>query len=403
MLLPYLGVVDSSIAGLRLRLERWPEDRFPIKNAGLRHGLGVALAREGDHVGAVIQMRQAIALYEGLPVERATVQNDLGAVLREIGDHAGARECFAEALAGLRSQGSNLAAGSAAFNLGLVLAETGSRSDAMAAFRQALAAFDPEKYPTEAGAILRELGAAMVVDGDSGDALDVLSRAVELAAVGGDRPGLAASANTLGLAYLAEGKTLEATAAFSESASANPESIRPEGFAMAKANLALAYEANGELDRARLVARQAAAVPMAPKVVIEQAQELLGRLGENADLHAILDSEPATEWVAVLRDEIQRWHRLPSLALSNESAKWLEGLRTRPGLAIERLAALFDVVLELPSDAMGRLLRALAQSARSNPDGGERFVILARRSSARFRIPQMQRLERELGVDEDGR
>lgn len=394
--IPAMG--DTSLRKLRRSLDRFPRDRYPIKHASIQRKIAHELAVEGSLIEAEAALRSALEIYGAeLPVERAHTLNALGSVLRDGGRPDEAAIVFQEALDLLGERATRGDLGMSHYNLGLVQAQLGLREAAIDSLRQAVAHLDSRATPAQSAAARRELGSALLVEGRPAAAIGELETAAHLAARGGDRVGLGAAANLLGLARLALGDGEGAVAAFAESASAHALTVRPEGHAMAKANAALAYEALGDSHRARQCAQQALSLPQAARAVIDQANAVLDRLGHLYHLHVVLDTEPQETWSGVLRDEVRHWVRCEEDKRGELIRDWVVGQLERPGTAVERCAALFDALLELPPEAFGTVTKQMrARLAAIDEAKADLFRSHAARAAARFRLPQMQRLERAL-------
>lgn len=390
---------DTPVGRLTRALERFPRRRYPVKHAGLQRQLAHELAMSGSLVSAERALMAALDVYgDRFPIERGFTLNALGAVLRDQGRAGEALAVLDDAIALLEGSPHRAELGGVLFNRGLVQSQLGDGGAATESFTRASSYLDEKTHPRELSATLRESARVHLMADDPEQAVMLAERSIELAAAGGDRYGLGASNNLLGLARLAIGDESGALDSFAESAAAHPVTVRPEGHAMAKANSALAYEALGESDRARQAAHQALSLKEAPPEVVRQAESLLDRLGRDYDIHSILDRSAAQAWQGILRDETRHWGRWESSLRQRQLMRWVEGVLARSDTAVERCEALFQSMLELEPvefESVAGELRA-ALSAFSDEDAS-RFRSLSSRAAARFRVPQMERLESALG------
>jgi tetratricopeptide (TPR) repeat protein len=390
-----IGTPDEAAASLRERLARYPADRYPIQHATAQFHLGVTLIRAGDAPGAVEALRAAARLFpaDRLAVEHAKTLLMLGIALRECGDRQPAAAAFEEALARFERTGQADEAAAACYNLGLVQREAGRSAEALIALRRALAHFRGRR-PGQAAACARELGAAELSTGDLAAAEADLGLAMDLAAQARDHAGLGAAANALGLTRLAAGNLDGAVTALEAAVAAHPRAVRPQDHAMAKANLALAFHRRGEDARAVLAARQALGVPRAPAPVAAQAAGILDELGHPpADVHAVLDGQPAARWPVIVREELDRWLDLPAADAVAEAGAWVTGQCRRARDGPERCEALLGGLLEQPPADLERLLATLLTAFGPLPAGPqERFRADVARAMPRFPMPQWLRL-----------
>jgi len=389
------SVVSDAVSELRARVQRYPPERYPVQNATASFHLGVALLEAGRAADAIAPLRSSAELFEPrLPVEHAKALNMLGAALRSTGAFADAAERFSHAANLFAAAERPVEAAAARYNLGLARREAGDLRGAVESLDTALELFDGARLPAQAAAAARELGAALLTAGDVDAAQAVLERATDRARAAEDSAGLAAAANVLGLARLAAARADAAVEAFTEAVAANPRGLRAEGHAMAKANLALAYERTGAVAAARLAARQAAGVPGAPPVVLEQAAGVIERLGTGADdLYVVLDSEPADRWPGAIRAEVLRALDAPESERRRTAAAWIDGQLARPAVAGDIAEAWLGVLLELPPPDMEAMLRAtLLALAGEELERVVRFRSMTSRAMARFYLPQWSRL-----------
>jgi tetratricopeptide (TPR) repeat protein len=392
------AAAEETLRALQARVDQYSRDRYPVQHATARFHLGVALLQRGRLTDAVEQLAEAVATFRtsGMPVEHAKATMMLGIALREAGRLPEATRALTAAAAAFaeHDQGSEHAA--ALHNLGMVARDRGELEAAAARFAEAAEAFDAIGERVSRSAADRELGTTYLTLGQAQAAVEPLQRAFADAGERGDGMAWGAAANPLGLAQLALGRLPAAEEAFRAAVSANPRSVRPEGYAMAKANLALVHEEAGSPARARLAARQARAVPEAPEVVVAQAEAVLARLGDVADdLTAVLVEEAEEEWAGVLRDELGRWVDADDRERARAADGWIDGVLNRRDRAAELIHAWLDAVLELPPEAMERVLDATVLAWVEHPDEERResFRSLTSRALPRFHLPQWQRLQ----------
>jgi hypothetical protein len=370
---------------LERRLVRYPAERYPVQHATAQFHLGVALTNAHAPQEGRQALERAVELFTqaGLATERATALNALGAALRDLGDAEGAARAFAEAAEEFAGRRLPLEEAAALFNLGLVRRDPEPLLRARALFAEGAA-------PAQTAAAARELGAVLLEVGDVDAAVPALEDALALAERAGDEAGRGAAANALGLARLAAGYTEEAIDVFRAAVAAHPRTVRPIEFAMAKANLSLAYERTGDAPRARLAARQALGVVSVPGAVTAQAEGVLARLGPVADdLGLVLDGAAADQLPAILREEVVRWSEAPPAQRALDAAQWVETQLARPELAEPWLAAL----LELPPDPMEDVIASVLAALRAHaPADVERFRLDVVAATARFHVPQLERL-----------
>lgn len=350
--------------------------------------------QRGELAAAVEALGEAARLFRTLPAERARCENMLGIALRGAQRLDEAARAFEDAARLFDEAALPSEAAAARFNQGLVWAQAGRSS--VAPLRAALDGFRSVSAPRYAAAAARELGHALLVEGRTDDAVGVLEEAVDAAAAVGDEAGRGAAANALGLALLAVDDVAGAVEAFQAARAGHPRSIRPDQHAMATANLALAYERAGNLARAQLAAAQARAVPEAATPVLEQCREILGRTGAEADaLFAVLRDEPEERWVALFRDELDRWVDVAPSERRSAAQRLAEELANEgtDGIAAAWLAA----ALERRPDELRLVLSSLVRSSRSLGRGAPTAVLdRLQRAAARFHLPQMMRVEQLL-------
>lgn len=389
--------IDDIVHELEQQLRRYPADAYPIQHATAQFHLGVALANAGRVEGAIAALRRAADLFQPqqTSVEHAKALNALGAALRLAGQSDEAIRCFERAARLFDERRLPLEQGAAYFNLGLARRDASDGEAAIAAFRRARELLDASTVRAQAGAAARELGVALLGRGKTEEALTVLSEARELAEEAGDLAGLGGATNALGLAYLGAGNPIQAARAFRDTVGANPRSVRPQEFAMAKANLALAYEQAGDHSRARLAALQALAVPELPPAVREQGQGVIDRLGtEPGEIHDVLDEEPAGRWLALMREELIRWADSDAETRAAEAAAWVEGALARTASGAERAEAWLGGLLEMPPEAMERVIYSTLEAAgRADDSEQQRWRADVAGAMVRFPVPQWTRLK----------
>jgi len=392
------GHMHDAVQALRERVARYPADRYPVQHATAQFHLGAHLAHVGRTEEAELSLRAAASLFDPrwLPAEHAKALNALGAALRAQGRLEEASHVLSRAADVFSAHDQHLEEGAARFNHGVVRRELGLPDDAVAELDRARALLDAARVPVQAAAARRELAAALLERGDAASAAAASADALTLSERCGDRMGAGAAANVLGLAHLAVGREDAAIAAFRTAVAAHPRTVRPAEFAMAKANLALAHERAGDAPRARLAARQALAVVEAPAAVRAQASAITARRGPGVvgDLLTVLDDEPAERRSVVLREELTRWADADEGERRAEVAAWIDGLLARPVAALELAEAWVGVLLELPPDAMERLIGATVESlAHRAREDRDRFRADVSMAMARFPVPQLLRLK----------
>lgn len=385
------------------RLSRYPADRYPVQHATTQFHLGSLLLQAGEAVPAVPALTAARDAFgrAGMRLEQAKATVMLGVALRTAGRLADATSAFdaAGAALGLLERPAEQAA--AAYNLGLVRQDREDLKGARRAWDQARSLFLQAGLPRQAGTAAREHGASLLSSGRVAEALPLLDQSLTLAERAGDEVGAGAAANTLGLARLAAQEPSAAVEALRRALGAFPPSTRPDDHAMVRANLALAYEQLGRDAHARLVARQALALPAVAPPVRAQAQQLLDRLpaAEPDDLFVVLDEQPREQWTAVVRGEVLRVTETPVDQRYAMVRDFADGLLTRPGASYELAEVLLAVVLELPPRTYRLLVSALvaACAGRAEPDT-ERLRAVFGSAMARFALPQWQRLAESLNA-----
>jgi tetratricopeptide (TPR) repeat protein len=381
---------------LERRLAQHPPERYPVQHATLQFHLGVALGNAGRLTEAEQALDVALRLFDPdrLPTEHAKTTNARGAVLRLAGRPREAAAEFRHAAAAFAAAGLPMEQGAALFNLGLVQRELGDTAGAAASFELARERLDPRTAPAGAGAAARELGITLLGVGRLDAARDALEAAVALARRADDQAGLGAAANVLGLTHLAAGRPPDAVEAFRTAVAAHPRSLRPGDFAMAKANLAVAYERAGDRARARLAAVQAAGTPAAAEAVRVQVQGVIERVGGRPGaLLEVLDQEPGDGWAVAVREELARLLDADPEERNAEVGAWIDGQLARPALGGDLAEAWLGALLELPGEAMDRLIGATLEAlAQRDEAAAARFRSEVSRAMARFHLPQWQRL-----------
>ncbi|GAA5106762.1 tetratricopeptide repeat protein [Haloechinothrix salitolerans] len=383
---------DSPLAELRDRLTRYPADRYPVQHATAQFHLGGLLveANRIDEARAALACASELFGPRRMPVEHAKALNALGAVHRLTGDLDRAEECFASAERRFAEANLPRERGAAAFNLGLVHRQRQDEATALDWFRLAAELFD--EAPAEAAATAREIAASLLATGEPQAALDALRPASERAEKTGDVAARGAVANLRGLAHLALDVPEQAIEDFTLAIAANPRGVRPGEYAMAKANLALACERAEQPDHARLAAAQALGVPDAAEPVRAQATGVLDRVGHRpCALPEVLDTVAEDNWPPLLREELSRWADLSEPDRRAAAGAWIDGQLARPQTAMALAEAWLGGLLELPPDAMERLIRSTlaALASKEHADAFRRTVSSA---MIHFHVPQWMRL-----------
>lgn len=389
--------IDQRLEQLRSGLLRYRADRNPVEHATVQFHLGVTLLEAERIPQAVVALRIAAELFdrEDRPVELAKATNMFGVGLRSDGDSAGAAEAFARAADLFGEHDLNLERGAALFNLGLVQRDRGDLDAAADRFRQAFERFREDGPPGQASAAGRELGATLLSAGELDAALEPLDTAIKSATEAHDAAAAGAAANVLGLVHLAADRGEDAVAAFLTAVGTNPRSLRAEAYAMAKANLALAYEQVDDHPRARLAARQARGTPAAPQPVVEQADAVLGRLGDgHDDLMIVLDQLPSDDRSREAREEFVRWADADPGERRAATGAWIDGQLARRGASLELAYTYLDVLLEMPNEDMEAVIRSTVEALQDrDTEDRQRFRSQISRAMARFHIPQWDRLK----------
>jgi tetratricopeptide (TPR) repeat protein len=388
---------EETLQALRDRIRHHAPDRYPVQHATARFHLGVTLLQAGQAIEATAELAEAVAVFRtsGMAVEHAKATLMLGIALRDTRRLDEAERAFTAAAQTFADHQQPSEHAAALHNLGMVLRDRGQLQEAVRRFEEAAASFDQLGELAARSSADRELGATLLTLGHHQMARSPLLRAMEEAGARGDPVAWGSAANTLGLAHLACGELEPAEEAFRSAVSAHPRTVRPDGYAMAKANLALVYEEGGSPARARLAARQSAAVRGAADVVLAQAAGVLDRLGPGGeDLAAVLDEEPGEGWASVLRDELLRWVDADEAERAAAADGWIDGVLARGDRAAALLYAWLDAVLELPPQAMERVIEATVHgwAARDAVDR-EAFRSQTSRVLPRFHLPQWQRLQ----------
>jgi tetratricopeptide (TPR) repeat protein len=386
---------EDEIEALEARLARHPAPRDPVQHAALQFHLGVALTNAGRLEEAQAALSAATSLFDSqrMPVEHAKASNALGAALRLAKRRDEASDAFRRAARLFEESQLDAECGAAMFNLGLAQRDGGQLDEAAASFDSALSLLGPSAGSARAAAT-RELGAALFAQGNLEAARERLEEAVALTRRLGDQPGLGAAANALGLVHLAAGRIPDATEAFGAALGAHPRSVRPAEYAMVKANLALAHERTGDPPRARIAARQALAVRLAPEPVRQQAADLLERVGgDPGDLVLVLEAQPRETWSSAVREELARWADADAEERRAEACAWIEGQLDRPGLATDLAEALLAGLLELPAQPMQELIAVIVgAAAQRSTEEQARLRADVSMAMARFHAPQWMRL-----------
>lgn len=386
----------DELAELHARLRRYPASRYPAQHATAQFHLGATRLEAGDTDGAVEALAAAERLFGELRMstEHAKATMMLGAGLRAAGDHRQAHRRFTAAARLFKQLDRPAEEAAARYNAGLVLTESGRPAAAVQAFATAQHLFAVAGRRSWAGAAARERGRAELNRGEPRAAIALLEEAIELSGEA-DPAGTGAAANVQGLAQLAAGDPAAAVHAFRRALSWLPRSVRPAEHAMAKANLALAQEAAGARAHARVLARQALAVPQAAAQVRAVAQGVLDRLPTDgrSDLFTVLEGEDIGRWELLLRDELLRWIDLDPVRRRLEAASWVREQCSRGAEGVEFAQALLGALLELPPPAYQAVLDAVVRGVNTcQPEEATRFQAVTGSAMARYPLPQWHRM-----------
>lgn len=401
------GTPQEHVAALRQEVARYDPDRYPVQYATASFHLGSALIAAEDAVEAITWLRRAAQGFPptGLPVEHAKALNMLGIAMRDAGHIREAHEAFTEAATVFASLEQPLEAAASQYNDGLALRGLGRLDDAERRLAAALATFLEADVREHATAAARERGAILLELGQLDAAVEALELAIDLARRGGGRVALGAAANVLGIVHLQAQRFDEARRAFEDAAGAHPPSVRPADYAMARSNLALAADRDGDPSLARLAARQALAIPQAAPDVHAQATDVLGRVGDDVNaLHEAMDGADEDRWVGMIRSEVPRLLHLRPEERAKHVAAWVSGLLARDDSSA-RAVAWFDVLLELPPEAMNLLIADLLDTvAERASEERERLRTAMGQAMVQFHVPQWMRLKdtfNRLSADRD--
>jgi len=217
------------------------------RNSLIHNNLGIALAQQGKHQGAIAHFAEALRIKP----DYGDAHNNLGVALAHQGKHQEAIAHFAEALRinphfadahhNLRiaqaQQGKHQEAiahfaealrtnphlAEAHHNLGIVLARQGKNQEAIAHYTEALR-INPDYMDAH-----NDLGIALALQGRHREAIAHFAEAVRI------KPDFAQAHNNLGVALVGQGKNQEAIAHFAEAVRIKPD------FAEAHFSLGLAY------------------------------------------------------------------------------------------------------------------------------------------------------------------
>lgn len=396
---------ESAIARLRLELDRYPAERYPVQHATASFHLGVLFLQAQRYAEAAEVLARSVELFrpDGLKAEHGKARNMLGVALRSLGRLAEAAKEFGAAASFLGEAGLVTERGAALFNRGLALKQLGDRRGARDCLLEAAERLPEDTVPAQASAAERELGVLDLEEGDFEAAEEHFRVAGRLARVSNEHPSIAAADNALGLAILGLERWDEAAEAFRSAAGASPRSIRSQEYAMAKANLALALSRSRDREGARLAARQALRAPSVPAPVAQQAEAVLDEVGRDpGGLYSIaMAAHPETR-SPIIREEVLRWLDEAPPIRGNEVALFLEGVSDHdPGEALTE--AFLGVLLELPPDHMEALVADVVQViSRWRVQASGRYRSRLSRVIARFHPPQMVRLEDALARAEEG-
>jgi tetratricopeptide (TPR) repeat protein len=236
-----IGNTGEAMAAYELLLFAWDREYGPRS----ANDLGLMLADQGDHTGAVELYRRAIEAKH--PVQTPRALNNLGASLEAQGDNAQATDMYRQAVA----SGITDTVAIAGYNLGRKLAEQGDLSGAIAAYRQSIATEDAEYMPWSAN----QLGLIFM---DRNRDLSDLAAAEELfrraIATGHPLQGPRAM-NNLGAVLEKQGDTTAAISAFRQAIT----SAIPETVAVAAYNLGRQLAYQGDVSGATAAFRQSIA------------------------------------------------------------------------------------------------------------------------------------------------
>ena len=122
----------------------------------------------------------------------------------------------------------------------------------------------------------------------------------------------------------------------------------------------------------------------------------------------VIEDEPHERWPAVVREEIARWVDAPVADRRAEVRAWIDGQLARPESAGQLAAAWLGALLELPPEAMERVIRsALEALVDAGAGTSDRFRSELLRAAELFHLPQTLRLResfdrvaRQLGAEE---
>ncbi|MEP7020468.1 MAG: hypothetical protein ABI808_07445 [Pseudonocardiales bacterium] len=388
---------ESDVAELEARLARYPADRYPAQHATAAFHLGAVhlqQARVAEALTALSVAHDSFARI-GMRLEQAKAQMMQGVALRSAGRDEQARSAFETAIELFAELGSPLEEAAATYNLGLVVRDLADAVESGQAFARAHELFAQNGQLAQAGAAAREYATSLLTQGSLDAARPMLELAYELAMKVGDAPGLGGAANALGLLHLAQDDPAAATRSFLDAIGAHPRSLRPAEYAMGKANLALARERAGDVADARLAALQAIGTPGADAPVIEQARQLLARVGPGTgdELSTVLAAQPTERWAPIVRDEVLRWVDAEPPVRSAAARGWIAGQLGSAGRAHDLAETLLGVVLELPPAAYEEVIAAVLRAVAELPeDDAEQFRAGIRSGMARYPIPQWQRM-----------
>jgi len=123
------------------------------------------------------------------------------------------------------------------------------------------------------------------------------------------------------------------------------------------------------------------------------AGEAHQRLQQPGDLLAVLDSEDAASWPAIVREELARAAATSTAEQDRLLRSTFDGLITRPGRAYDLAEAVLQVLLELPPRPYDAAVAAVVAACVDRPDDEvDRLRAVLSSALARFAIPQWQRL-----------
>jgi hypothetical protein len=107
----------------------------------------------------------------------------------------------------------------------------------------------------------------------------------------------------------------------------------------------------------------------------------------------VLDLEPSDGWAVATREELARWLDADPEELKAEAGAWVDGQLDRPAAGADLAHTWLAALLELPGEAVDRLILATLQALALRDEAAiARFRSEVSRAMARFHVPQWQRL-----------